>query len=37
VGAVEDGTDADQRLEEWSPDLIVLDLALPQMNRLDLY
>ena len=36
VGAVEDGTDALRRLEHWSPDVIVLDLALPQMNGRDL-
>ena len=37
VGAVEDGTDALRRLEQWSPDAIVLDLALPKMNGRDLH
>lgn len=37
VGAVEDGTDALRRLEEWLPDVIVLDLALPQLGGRDLH
>ena len=37
VGAVEDGTDALRRLEEWHPDAIVLDLALPQLNGRELH
>lgn len=37
VGAVEDGTDALRRLEHWKPDVIVLDLALPQTNGRDLH
>ena len=37
VGAVEDGTDALRRLEEWRPDAIVLDLALPQLNGRELH
>lgn len=37
VGAVEDGTDALRRLEEWQPDVIVLDLALPKLDGRDLH
>ncbi len=37
VGAVEDGTDALRRLEEWHPDAILLDLALPQLNGRELH
>jgi CheY-like chemotaxis protein len=37
VGAVEDGIDALRRLEHWTPDVILLDLALPQMDGRDLH
>ncbi len=36
VGAVEDGTDALHRLEHWTPDVVVLDLALPRLDGRDL-
>ena len=35
VGAVEDGTDALHRIEHWSPDVVVLDLALPRLDGRD--
>lgn len=35
VGAVEDGTDALRRMEDWTPDVVVLDLALPRLNGRD--
>jgi CheY-like chemotaxis protein len=37
VGAVEDGTDALRRMEDWTPDVLVLDLGLPQMDGRDLH
>ena len=37
VGAVEDGTDALRRIDHWTPDVIVLDLALPRLDGRDLY
>lgn len=37
VGAVEDGTDALRRLEEWTPDVVVLDLSLPRLPGRDLF
>ena len=37
VGSVEDGTDALHRIEEWIPDVIVLDLVLPRLSGRDLY
>lgn len=36
VGAVEDGTDALHRIEHWTPDAVVLDLALPRLGGRDL-
>lgn len=36
VGAVEDGTDALHRIEHWTPDAVVLDLALPRLDGRDL-
>ena len=36
VGAVEDGTDALRRIEHWTPDVVVLDLALPHLDGRDL-
>lgn len=36
VGAVEDGTDALRRMEDWTPDVVVLDLALPRLDGRDL-
>jgi len=36
VGAVEDGTDALHRIEHWTPDVVVLDLALPRLDGRDL-
>ena len=36
VGAVEDGTDALWRIDEWTPDVVVLDLALPRLAGRDL-
>ena len=36
AGAVEDGTDALHRLEHWTPDVVVLDLALPRLDGRDL-
>ena len=36
VGAVEDGTDAVWRIDEWTPDVIVLDLTLPRLAGRDL-
>ncbi len=36
VGAVEDGTDALHRVEHWTPDVVVLDLALPRLDGRDL-
>ena len=36
VGAVEDGTDALWRIDEWTPDVVVLDLALPRLSGRDL-
>ena len=35
VGAVEDGTDALRRMEDWTPDVVVLDLGLPRLNGRD--
>ena len=35
VGAVEDGTDALHRIEHWTPDVVVLDLALPRLGGRD--
>lgn len=35
VGAVEDGTDALHRIEHWTPDVVVLDLALPRLDGRD--
>ena len=37
MGSVEDGTDALHRIEEWIPDVIVLDLVLPRLSGRDLY
>ena len=36
VAAVEDGTDALYRIEDWTPDVVVLDLALPRLGGRDL-
>ena len=36
VAAVEDGTDALYRIEHWTPDVVVLDLALPRLGGRDL-
>lgn len=36
VAAVEDGTDALRRMEDWTPDVVVLDLALPRLDGRDL-
>ena len=35
VGAVEDGIDALRRIEHWTPDVVVLDLALPRLDGRD--
>ncbi len=35
-GAVEDGNDALHRLEHWTPDAVILDLALPRLDGRDL-
>jgi twitching motility two-component system response regulator PilH len=35
VGVVEDGTDALWRIDEWTPDVVVLDLALPRLSGRD--
>ena len=37
VGVVEDGTDALWRIDEWTPDVVVLDLALPRLGGRDLH
>jgi CheY-like chemotaxis protein len=36
VGAVEDGTDALWRIDQWTPDVVVLDLGLPRLSGRDL-
>jgi DNA-binding response OmpR family regulator len=36
VGAVGDGTDALWRIDEWTPQVVVLDLGLPRLNGRDL-